>query len=121
MKAAFIEAHGPAEAIRYGNLPVPAYGALARQGRIVVVAGLHRRCDLPVGPFFVRNATLFGFTVTGTSVEDYGRHARRIEEWLCSGTLRARVDRTLPLSQAASAHWLVEDERPFGKIVLTPD
>lgn len=98
-----------------------ALDVLAHRGRLVVIAGIDRRGDLPVGRFFLRNATLLGFTVTGTSTQDYARHARRINGWLSKRTLRARVDRVLPLSQAAAAHRLVEADGLFGKIVLVPD
>lgn len=97
-----------------------ALGALSNRGRIVVVAGIDRRCELPVGPFFLRNATLCGFTVTGTTTEEYARHAGRINGWLSKGTLRARIDRVLPLSEAAAAHRIVEADGVFGKVVLVP-
>ena len=96
-----------------------ALNALARRGRIVVLAGLDQRCSLPVGPFYLRNAALLGFTVTGTSVEEYARHARRINGWLRRGALRARINRVLPLAEATEAHRLVESDI-WGKVALIP-
>lgn len=94
---------------------------LANGGRIVVVAGIDQRCELPVGTFFLRNATLLGYTATGTSTQDYSRYARRLNGWLRKATLHAQIDRVLPLSKAADAHELVEQEAIYGKIVLIPD
>ncbi|MBI4462599.1 MAG: zinc-binding dehydrogenase, partial [Acidobacteria bacterium] len=36
------------------------------------------------------------------------------------GKLRAVVDRTFPLREAAQAHQLMEKRQQFGKIVLNP-
>lgn len=36
------------------------------------------------------------------------------------GKLKAVIDRTMPLSQAAEAHKLIESRVPFGKIILIP-
>jgi NADPH2:quinone reductase len=49
-----------------------------------------------------------------------------INEWATTGKLKARIDRVLPLSQAAEAHRLQEDNTIrksgvlAGKIVLKP-
>jgi NADPH:quinone reductase-like Zn-dependent oxidoreductase len=40
--------------------------------------------------------------------------------YLAEGKLRPVVDRTLPLSECAQAHRLLEDRAQFGKIVLIP-
>jgi NADPH2:quinone reductase len=94
---------------------------LARRGRIVVMAGLDHSCRLPLGPFYTRNASLFGFTVTGTTTEEYAGYARQINDWLANKTLRARIQAVLPLSEAARAHGLQEDGKLFGKVVLVPE
>ncbi|HWB09102.1 MAG TPA: NADPH:quinone reductase [Pirellulales bacterium] len=94
---------------------------LAQRGRIVAMAGLNHSCRLPLGPFYTRNATLFGFTVTGTTTEEYARYARQINGWLRNETLKAKIHAVLPLSEAARAHRLQEDGGLFGKLVLVPD
>lgn len=43
----------------------------------------------------------------------------RLAEWLEAGRLRAIVDRTYPLAEAAEAHAFVETKRARGKVVLT--
>ena len=98
-----------------------ALKVLANRGRIVVIAGRNHRCNLPVGSFYSRNATLYGFTVTGTTTNEYERYARQINQWLANGILKTKIHAVLPLSEAAKAHRLQEESRSFGKIVLVPN
>jgi len=46
--------------------------------------------------------------------------ASEVFEWYRSGALRVRIDRTLPLSQAAAAHRRLESRESAGKILLVP-
>ncbi len=58
--------------------------------------------------------------------EEQRRCADDISQWLMSGTIRPLIDRILPLSDAATAHRLQEDNTIqrtgvlSGKIVLKP-
>ncbi len=97
-----------------------ALKVLARRRRIVLMSGLTHQCTLPVGPFYTHNCTMFGFTVTDATREEIAAYAREINARLVTGALRAKVNRVLPLSQAAEAHRLVEQGKLFGKIVLVP-
>lgn len=90
-------------------------------GRLIVIAGDEQPAPFPVRPFYLRNCSLHGFTVTGASVSDLQTHARQINAWLARSTLKARIQAVLPLSQAARAHQLQEAGGLSGKIVLTPD
>ncbi len=98
-----------------------ALTVLARRGRIVLMSGLAHRCPLPVGAFYTRGCTMFGFTVTDATTEELAEAAREINGWLAKGMLTAKVHATLPLSKAAEAHRMVERDHPFGKIVLLPE
>ena len=91
---------------------------LAQRGRMVLMSGLKHQCEFPVGEFYTRNATLFGFTVTDAADFELAGHAERIREWLSGGQLRARIHRVLPLAAAAEAHRMMEEERLFGKVVV---
>ena len=45
----------------------------------------------------------------------------RVREVLAQGKVKVRIDRVLPLSEAAQGHRLVEEHAPLaGKVVLTP-
>jgi NADPH2:quinone reductase len=97
---------------------------LAERGRIVVMAGRDARPPFPVGPFYTRNASLFGFAMLTTTAEEQQPAAEAIRRWLAEGKLRAQIGRVLPLSQAAEAHRLQEAATLHqagnlnGKIVL---
>jgi NADPH:quinone reductase-like Zn-dependent oxidoreductase len=40
--------------------------------------------------------------------------------WAAEGRYRVRVDRVLPLAEAAHAHRIVEDRSGIGKVLLQP-
>jgi NADPH2:quinone reductase len=46
--------------------------------------------------------------------------AREVLESIASGALRLRIDRALPLSDAAEAHRLLEGRKTAGKLLLLP-
>lgn len=100
---------------------VLAASVLAHRGRIVLMAGLERRCELPVGAFYTKNLTLHGFTITDATVEELGRRAKQINGWLARGVLKARLHAVFPLSQTAAAHRMMESGDLAGKLLVVPD
>ena len=46
--------------------------------------------------------------------------ARDVLGWIAEGKLRLRIDRVLPLRDAAKAHELLESRQTTGKLLLTP-
>ena len=100
--------------------------ALAERGRMVVMAGRDARPELPLGPFYVKGCSLHGFAMFRSTAAEQQTCASDINHWLATGRLRAVIDRTLPLSQAAEAHRLQEahtigkQSSLTGKIVLVP-
>jgi len=99
---------------------------LAARGRMIVMAGREARPVFPVGPFYVKDCTLFGFAMFNASPAEQQSAALDVNRWLAAGQLHPRIDRVLPLSEAAAAHKLQEQNTLHkagtlaGKIVLKP-
>lgn len=99
---------------------------LSARGRMVLMAGREARPVFPVGPFYVKDCELHGFAMFNYSAPEQRACAEDINRWLAAGTLRANIDRVLPLAEAAAAHRLQEDNTLrkagtlAGKIVLKP-
>jgi NADPH2:quinone reductase len=99
---------------------------LAMRGRMIVMAGRDAKPVFPVGPFYVKDCSLFGFAMFNATAEEQEVAARDISSWAAQKKLRACIDRIMPLSQSAEAHRLQEDStikkgsQLSGKIVLKP-
>lgn len=99
---------------------------LSKRARFIVMAGREAKPVLPVGPFYVKDCSLFGFAMFNASPEEQRPAAEAINTWLAGGQLKPRIDRVLPLSGAAEAHRLQEENTLrhagtlAGKIVLKP-
>jgi NADPH:quinone reductase-like Zn-dependent oxidoreductase len=77
--------------------------------------------SVPGGPneSTVAEAEKRGIRVTGILVEPAGHAMGEIAALVSDGRLKAKVDRALPLEDAAQAHELLEAGGVRGKIVLT--
>lgn len=99
---------------------------LAQRGRMIVMAGREARPVFPVGPFYVKDCSLFGFAMFNATPDEQRACSTDISRWLAAGQLKPRIDRVLPLADAAEAHRLQEANTLqqagtlAGKIVLTP-
>ena len=99
---------------------------LAPRGRMIVMAGRDARPPLPVGPFYVKDCSLHGLAMFNATPSEQRASAEDINQWLVEKTLRSRIDRVMPLAEAAEAHRLQEDSTVrksgalAGKIVLKP-
>jgi len=87
---------------------------LAMRGRMIVMAGREARPAFPVGPFYVKDGSLFGFAMFNATPEDQRAAATDINRWMAEGKLKARIDRVLPLSEAVTAYRL-QEESTIGK------
>jgi NADPH:quinone reductase len=97
--------------------------ALNTGGRIVYIAALGGgNLDVPVRQIMQKRATITGSTLRPRSADEKARLAVEIERvvwpWIAAGQVRAIVDRTFPLSEAASAHAYLESGGHVGKVVL---
>ncbi len=101
--------------------------AMARDGRIIVMAGRDAIAEIPVGPFYAKGCSLLGFVMFMVPADVQRHCAEDINRWLVEGSLKPRIDRVMPLSQTAEAHRLQEESTVGGsnslkgKIVLKPD
>ncbi|MGB0586752.1 MAG: NADPH:quinone reductase [Limisphaerales bacterium] len=87
---------------------------LAKRGRMVVMAGREARPVFPVGPFYVKDCGLHGFAMFNYSAAEQRQCGEDLNRWLAEGKLRANIDRTLPLAEAAAAHRLQEENTIHG-------
>lgn len=91
---------------------------LADRGRIVLMAGRDARPEFPVGPFYVKGASLHGFVMFKATPEEQRIAADSINAWLASGEYRPKVSHTFTLDEAAAAHRLQEDNTLHGQGAL---
>ena len=99
-------------------------GCLAPRGMMV----LYGQSSGPVGPFdpqvlsqkgslFLTRPTLAHYIATRAELL---ARAGEVLGWIKSGKLTVRIERELPLAQAAEAHRLLEGRKTTGKVLLTP-
>jgi NADPH:quinone reductase len=96
---------------------------LRPDGRLVVIATLSgHRAELDLRLLMIKRLTVSASTLRGRDADEKARLARAVEEhvwpWVEVGKVRALVDRTFPLAQAADAHAWLESGSQFGKVVL---
>ena len=99
---------------------------MATNGRIMVMAGRQARPVFPNGPFYVKGLALHGFAMYMRPASEQRICADHINRWLVEKKLRPLIGRTMPLSEAAAAHRLQEENTLgksgtlSGKIVVLP-
>jgi NADPH:quinone reductase len=98
---------------------------LAMHGRLIQIGLLgSSRAEINLRPVMQKRLTITGSTLRTRSVEEKGSIARALEArvWplLASRQVVPVIDRTLPLTDAAEAHRLLESGEVIGKIVLVP-
>src|SRR5262249_11249674 len=99
---------------------------MAQRGRIVVIAGRQAKPTLPVGPFYVKGLSLFGFAMFNATSAEQKRCADDINKWLAEGKLKPPVGKVFPLAEAAAAHAFLEANTLHGagtlvgKVLVTP-
>lgn len=99
---------------------------MSPRGRIVLMAGRQARPEFPVGPFYVKDLRMFGFAMFNARPDEQRACANQLNAWHAAGKWHPRIGQELPLSEAAQAHQLQEDNTLgkrgtlSGKIVLVP-
>ncbi|MEU8289051.1 NAD(P)H-quinone oxidoreductase [Micromonospora sp. NPDC048905] len=98
--------------------------ALATGGRLVVI-GMQggRKGELDLGALVAKRASVTATSLRSRPPAEKAEIVQgvRDEVWplIEAGTVRPIVDRRLPMSEAATAHRLVESNDHFGKVLLT--
>ncbi|MDO8296737.1 MAG: NAD(P)H-quinone oxidoreductase [Caulobacter sp.] len=97
--------------------------ALKTGGRIVYIAAqAGGTIELPIMAIMQKRAVITGSTLRPRSADEKARLAAEIERivwpWVEAGKVRAVVDRTFPLADAAGAHAFLEAGAHVGKVVL---
>ena len=97
--------------------------ALKTGGRIVYIASLGGgTLEVPILALMQKRAVLTGSTLRPRSADEKARLAAEIERivwpWIEAGKVKAVVDRTFPLADAAAAHAFLEAGAHVGKVVL---
>ncbi len=93
-------------------------------GRLVQIAVLGGvKAEVDLGLMMRKRLTLTGSTLRPRDADEKARLARAVEQtvwpWIEQGKLKAIVDSTFPLAEAAKAHARIEHSDHLGKIVLT--
>ncbi|THB75708.1 MAG: hypothetical protein D6B25_11505 [Desulfobulbaceae bacterium] len=98
---------------------------LAPFGRLVLFGELSKEStSLPPAGLYTTNKTIIGASfghLRKNQPDEAAMVIQDVIEMLADGRLKMSIDRSLPLSEAARAHQLLEDQGAVGKIVLVPD
>lgn len=101
-------------------------GMMRKRGRIVLMAGRDARPQFPLGAFYVNDLRMLGFAMFNASAAEQWTCAEELNQWAAEGRWKPLIGETLPLSQAAAAHRLQEENTIgkagtlTGKIVVVP-
>lgn len=112
------------ETVREPNLEL-AIEHLNLRGRLIVMAGRDAKPMFPLGPFYTKDLTMFGFAMFNATPEEQRKCAAEMNRWMAKGRLKPLIGRKMKLAEAAAAHRLQEDNTLkkagtlVGKIVLT--
>ena len=99
---------------------------MAPRGRIILMAGRAARPEFPVGPFYVKDLRMLGFAMFNGAPEEQRAAAEKLNTLYDFNRWKPLVGKTMPLSDAATAHQFQEDNTLKhlgtlrGKIVLIP-
>lgn len=98
--------------------------ALNTGGRLVHIASLGGgTVELPIMKLMIKRLIVTGSTLRPRPADEKARLTGEIERvvwpWLAAGKVRAIIDRTFPLADAAAAHTYLEGGEHLGKVVLT--
>src|SRR5690242_18952914 len=75
-----------------------------KRGRMIIMAGRQAQPTFPVGPFYVKDLSLFGFAMFNVPPAEQRECAQDISRWLADKKLKPPIGRTFTFAEAAKAH-----------------
>jgi NADPH2:quinone reductase len=99
---------------------------LAWRGRMVIIAGRQAQPTFPVGAFYTKDLSLYGFAMFKATPAEQHACSLDINRWLAEKKLRVPIGKIFSLREAAAAHRFLEDNTLqkagtlTGKVVLVP-
>jgi NADPH2:quinone reductase len=106
------------ETQREPNLEV-SIPLLRKNGRMILIAGRTAKPSLPLGAFYPRNCSIFGFAMFNGTADQHRRCAADMVRWIEDGILKPIVGRVFPLSAAVDAVRCLEEKALTGAGALT--
>jgi len=99
---------------------------LNKDGRLVIIGVLGGRdVEMNLGQLLTKRLTIIASTLRAQSPSAKGKIARELlqQVWplLASGKVAPVIQKTMPLTEAAQAHEIMEANKTLGKLVLTVD
>lgn len=99
---------------------------MAKNGRMIVMAGRQAQPVLPVGPFYVKGLSLFGFAMFNATPDEQRACADDINRWLAAKKLTVPIGHEFKLADTAAAHAFLEESTlqktgaMTGKVIVIP-
>lgn len=99
---------------------------MAKNGRMIVMAGRTAQPVFPVGPFYVKGLSLFGYAVFNATPDEQRACADDINRWLAAKKLHVPIGHEFKLADTAAAHGFLEDctlkktGAMTGKVIIIP-
>jgi NADPH2:quinone reductase len=113
------------ETQREPNLP-RTISYMKKRGRIILMAGRQAQPQFLLGAFYVNDLSMLGFAMFNASPEEQRHCADEMNAWFEQGLWKPLIGARFPLSEAAAAHRLQEDNTLgkqgslTGKIIVLP-
>jgi NADPH2:quinone reductase len=92
---------------------------LRRRGRMILMAGRDAKPALPLGSFYPRDCSIFGFAMFNATPAEQQVAAAEINHWLETGKVKAQIGRVFPLEEAGEAQKFLEANTIGGAGKLT--
>ncbi len=99
---------------------------LAWRGRMVIMAGRQAQPTFPVGPFYTKDLSLYGFAMFKATPQEQHACSLDLNRWLAEKKLKVVIGKTFALRDTSAAHRFLEENTLqkagtlTGKVVVVP-